>query len=127
MPEAFLDTNIFIRYFIEDVPRQAKESREIFERIQDNKLKGLISILVVNEIIWILEHYYSLKRFDYIPKLIKLISLKSMRIIDLKKETLMQILDRLEKTSFDFTDLYIFYKAGNKKILSFDRDFKKLK
>ena len=35
MKELVLDTNIFIRYFIEDIPFQYKESRKIFEDIEN--------------------------------------------------------------------------------------------
>jgi len=124
MKELVLDTNIFIRYLIEDIPFQYKESRKIFEAIENGTLKGLVSILVVNETIWILENYYEIKRSVYIPKLLQIFALKNLKIIEIAKEVLSLILKSMEASRLDFTDLYLLHTSKKEKIASFDKDLK---
>ena len=124
MKELVLDTNIFIRYLIEDISFQYKESRKIFEAIENGTLKGLVSILVVNETIWILENYYEIKRSVYIPKLLQIFALKNLKIIEIAKEVLSLILKSMEASRLDFTDLYLLHTSKKEKIASFDKDLK---
>ena len=126
MKELILDTNVFIRFFIKDVPSQFEKTREIFEKIEKREIKGFVSILVVNEIIWILENFYNLKREIYLPKLLKLLLLDNIKVIEVKKNLLIKVLQQMQKQKFDFADLYLSQIAGEKKIFTFDKDFKKL-
>lgn len=123
----YIDTNIFIRFLVKDVPFQLKESKDIFNQIKEEKLNGFISILVINESIWILENYYKLKREDYLPDFLKLLSLPKIAIEEIEKNLLITILSYYKRTRLDFTDVYLFYTADNRKIVSFDKDFEKLK
>ena len=126
MKELILETNIFIRFFIKDVPSQFEKTREIFEKIEKREIKGFVSILVVNEIIWILENFYNLKREIYLPKLLKLLLLDNIKVIEVKKNLLIKVLQQMQKQKIDFTDIYLSQIAGDKKIFTFDKDFKKL-
>ncbi len=125
MRDIVLDTNIFIRYFTQDVVSQYKIARQIFENIEGNNVRGLISILVVNEIIWIMDRHYRIDRTVYLPKLIRLLLLEHAEIIEIDKNLLIKILQVMQKTNLDFTDLYLLYTTDKTKIYSFDKDFKK--
>ncbi len=125
MRDIVLDTNIFIRYFTQDVVSQYKIARQIFENIEGNNVRGLISILVVNEIIWIMDRHYQIDRIVYLPKLIRLLLLEHAEIIEIDKNLLIKILQVMQKTNLDFTDLYLLYTTDKTKIYSFDKDFKK--
>ena len=125
MREVVLDTNIFIRYFLQDVKSQFKQAKKIFEDIEKEKIKAFVSILVINEIVWIMKKYYEIDRSKYIPKLIQLLLLKNVKVIEIEKKMLLTSLQALQKTNADFTDLYLLYTQSAKNILSFDKDFKK--
>lgn len=127
MSETLLDTNIFIRFFIKDIDDQFLKSFKIFEKIEKGELEGLISILVINEIIWILENYYELKREIYIPELLKLLALKKMKIVEVSKNLVIKILQLMQDRKIDFTDFYLSEISDTKQVLSFDKDFEKLK
>jgi predicted nucleic acid-binding protein len=58
MKQIFIDTNIILRLLLSDIPKQAEKARSIFKSIENKKSKGVISILVINKLIWILENYY---------------------------------------------------------------------
>ena len=125
MKQYILDTNVFVRFFIKDIADQAKKAEELLIEIEEERIKGWISILVLDELIWTLENFYKLKRTEYIPHLIKLISLPNIAIIEIEKNKLIRIIELMEKNKIDFTDLYLLFISENKKVFSFDKDFKK--
>lgn len=122
MKSVILDTNVFVRFFAKDIPPQFNQSQQIIKDIEDGQLKGLISILVINELVWILERFYKIERFDFIPKILNLLAYKNINIIEIKKAVIVEVLRKMETTSIDFTDLYLMETAGDKKIVSFDKD-----
>lgn len=126
MKELIIDTNVFIRFLIKDLPDQFKKAQEVFERIEKGEIKGLVSVLVINETVWVLENYYELKRKIYIPQLLKLLLIRQIKIIEIKKDLIIRILQKMEKQKFDFTDFYLAQIAKDKKIFSFDKDFQKI-
>lgn len=121
-----IDSNIIIRALVKDVESQLQKSTKLIEQIENGKKRGFISILVVNEIIWILENYYKLKRELYLPQLIKILALNNVKIIEIRKQVLVKILEDMLVYNFDFTDIYLFSIAKDKEIISFDKDFLKL-
>jgi len=125
MKEIIIDTNVFVRFLIKDVLFQFEKARKVFDKIEKGEIKGLVSILVVNEVVWILENFYELKRGIYIPKLLQLLLLKNLKIIEVKKSLIINTLQRMEKQKFDFTDLYLSQIADARKVFSFDKDLKK--
>lgn len=126
MNKAVLDTNVFIRHLVGDVPEQTEKAREIFNDIEGGKISGFVSILVINEFIWILEKYYGFTRNLYIPKLLKLLVIRNLKIIETKKELIIAILETMQKRKFDFTDVYLALTTKKEQLVSFDKDFGKL-
>lgn len=126
MKEYILDTNVFVRYFIRDVSSQVEKAKELFRAIEEQKTKGYVSILVIDELIWTLENFYKLKRSIYLPQLLKILAFANIKIIEIDKGQLMKIFGLMEKSRFDFTDLYLFFISENNNVFSFDKDFKKI-
>ena len=126
MKNLILDTNIFARLIVKNVSSQLEISRQLFKEIEKGKIKGWVSILVIDELIWVLENYYRIERNLYLPQILNLLALKNISIIEVKKTIIIKILREMESTSMDFTDLYLVGIAGDKKIISFDKDLKKL-
>lgn len=126
MKEVLLDSNIFIRFFMQDVPSHFEKAKKIFEDVEGGKAEGFVSLLVINEVIWILENFYELKRDIYIPKFLELLSLGNVKIMEVRKEVILAILQEMPKHTFDFTDVYLFQVKGKRTIVSFDKDFEKL-
>jgi len=127
MNAVLIDTNIFIRFITGDVAALHKKAESFFTEVEKGTKKGLVSILVINEIVWVLKKYYSLKPDQYIPGLINLLLLPNIDIIEAKKASLITILEKMRQTKIDFTDLYLAEIAGSRDIVSFDTDFAKLK
>ncbi len=124
MNQKIIDTNIFLRHLLQDIPDQSKIATNTLGEIEEGKITGLVSILVINELIWILEKYYTLKRSVYIPKLTKLLHLDRLKVIEAKKELIKEILEEMRNKKIDFTDAYLKKISGENQILSFDKDLK---
>lgn len=127
MNDLYIDTNVFIRLFLQDIQDQYNQARDAFEKVDKGETRALVSILVVGEIVWVLEKYYLLKRKNFITQLLKLLSLDNIRILEAKKELIIKVLEKMKKTNFDFTDVYLAYSAKPDKVFSFDKDFERLK
>ncbi len=127
MKQVILDTNIFLRLLVKTHHDQFCKSEEIFGQIQNKKLKGLVSILVINEIIWVLIRVYKLQKSEFLPEILQLLALKNLLVIEQKKADTVNLLESIQDRNIDFTDLYLVSIAGKKEILTFDKDFEKLK
>ncbi|KKR33028.1 MAG: hypothetical protein UT63_C0025G0005 [Candidatus Gottesmanbacteria bacterium GW2011_GWC2_39_8] len=125
MKEILLDTNIFIRFFVKDIKPQFEESYKLFGKIEKGETRAMVSILVINEIVWVLENYYELSRKIYIPILVKLLALKGIKIKETKKKILMKILGKMKEKKLDFTDLYLIENREGKEIVFFDKELQK--
>ena len=119
-------TNVILGYLVRDSPTQLLQAQKYIEKIEQGKLKGLISILVVNEAAWVLEKYYDLEKEEYIPLLLKLLALKNFKITEVKKEVIVRTLELMQKRNIDFTDAYLLCIKGDKQIFSFDEDLRKI-
>lgn len=125
MKKASIDTNIVIRFLIKDAAKQFEEAKSFFENIEKGKIKVIMSILVINETIWILENYYELERTIYIPQLLQLLALKNIVIKEIKKKVVIEVLEEMMKFTLDFTDLYLAKTKEEGEIMFFDKDRKK--
>lgn len=120
----FIDTNYILRLLIGDIPFQAEKSRNLFKEIEEEKINGIVSLLVINELIWILEHFYEKKRAEFIPQILKLVSLKKVKILETKKRDSVTVLEKMKSSNLDFTDLYLLYFSEKYKhdIATFDKE-----
>lgn len=119
-----LDTNIFLRHLLQDIPGQSEQASAIISNIEEGKITGFLSILVLNELIWILERYYKIDRKIFLNKILSLIHLEYLKIIETKKEIIIKSLNKMKEKKIDFTDVYLSQIALKSEILSFDKDLK---
>ena len=57
-----LDTNILLRYQVQDDPGQSPAAAEIMERRLTEEKPGCISLVVMAEIVWVLERSYGFSK-----------------------------------------------------------------
>ena len=127
MNELVLDSNILLRHFLQDIPHQSEKATEIINQIEKGETIGHLSVLVINEVIWILKRFYLIERKDYLPQLQKILHINNIRVIEIKKEILLTILERMKRREIDFTDVYLIEIAGGREVISFDTDLAKLR
>lgn len=124
----YLDSNIFIRHLTKEPPQQAIKAKTIIQALETGKIKGYVSLLVVNEILWIMENFYEAPREEFVPELLLILNLRAVKPIEISKKNLTQTLSKFQNSSIDFTDLYLRNIAhpDNDVILSFDEHFDQL-
>lgn len=122
MKKLIIDTNIFARLIVGDIERQKLEAEKIWSDVENGECTAEVSILVIDELIWVLEKYYSIDRHEYLPQLRVLLGLRGVKIMETKKELFLQIMNKFSKSNSDFTDLYLLnVKKSNQEIVSFDK------
>lgn len=128
MNSIFLDTNVIVRLLIGDNKSQLKKVIKLFEKIEKGESKAIVSILVLAEVSWVCESVYDISRQDYLPVLLKILGYKSISCQEMTKSSMLEMLSGFGSTSVDFADYYLSYlsKKSGEKVVSFDKDFKKL-
>jgi predicted nucleic-acid-binding protein len=118
----FADTNLFLRFLTNDVPKQA----DAFERILRQAFNGEITLalnsLVIAEIVWTLESYYGLEPEQVQEKILAILNTPGLEIAegDLIAQA---VLWHVEK-GVDFIDAYNaawMLERDLHKIVTFDR------
>jgi predicted nucleic-acid-binding protein len=126
MKKRFLDTNVIVRFLLNDEKNQAKKAKDFFETTVKNKEKLVITPLVLAEVIYVLEKFGQASKEELSKILISFLNLPI--IIVEEKKILIDALLLYSKLKIDFVDCYhlSFCQAfGIEKIASFDKDFKK--
>ena len=126
MTKAYVDTNVVLRYFSNDIPEQAQLFEKRLEEVKQGKLHLVILPIVVIEIVYLLENWYKFPKEKIAEQLIGFF-IESGIEIENKQETL-EALKMYSSSSVDLVDILIweFAKAKTYQVLSFDKHFDKL-
>ncbi|KAA3617303.1 MAG: PIN domain-containing protein [Calditrichaeota bacterium] len=117
-----IDTNLLVRFLVNDDEIQAKEVLRIFKNAERKKDYFFVSILVTLELIWVLKAVYNLPREQIV---LAIESLISMPILKLEKlDAIHKMVSESKQKSNDLSDLLIAhcsFLSGCEKILTFDK------
>lgn len=124
----FLDANIFLRHLTQDNKRLSAKATQVFEKIAETEIVGVINTLVLHEVIYILHNIYEVKKNVIVKNLTALLRLEHLQVLDLDKESLERSLRLFEKNKIDFPDcVYVsIAQTNNYKLMSFDKDYQKI-
>jgi len=123
----YADTNIFIRFFADDMPEQTKISKKILKGLLEDKYELYVCNLVFAEIVYVLESYYKLDKKDILDKMFAILKFKNLVVEN--KSIIVEALEIYNEKNIDFTDAYMACharKAGCNRLFSFDKDFTKI-
>ncbi len=124
----FVDTNVFLRFFVKDVEPQYERARVLFEKAEAGKIRLETSELVIAEIVWVLESFYGFTRKEITDVLAVLLASKNLKIAGHAR--ISDAVDLYSSGNMDFVDAYnmAFMKSKEyKKVATFDiKHFKKL-
>lgn len=117
-----IDTNLLVRYLIDDEPQKAKSVDSLLSRANKGELKILISSVVIAELVWVLESFYKMKA-DQITELVE--AILNTPGIDIQDKLIIKAALKLYSSKeIDLIDAWIieFAKAkGSKRIYTFDK------
>ena len=119
-----IDTNLLLRYFLDDYPKKAKAVEKLFK----SQKELLIPVMVISEIVWVLQSQYKQPKSEIIQKLKSLLVLENVAIEN--KPLIAKAIDNFEKHNIDWIDSYLatYVQCGVcKKVYSFYKHFDRIK
>lgn len=123
MSKNLLDTNLIIRFLVNDNPQKVSRVEKL---LSDENNTNILLDTIVAEIIWVLSSYYSLKKSEVIEKISALIHLDT---IDCNAVLLNKALSIWEENNISYIDSYLISvaKLGNIPLFSYDNKLKSIK
>ena len=115
-----LDTNVVIRYIMQDDPKQSQKATRLIEALS-TEVPGYVPLVAVVEIAWVLTSCYDLKRDQVAEAMDGILRTKEF-IID-RAEQVAQALRVYKTGSADFADCLIergATNAGCERTMTFD-------
>ena len=115
-----LDTNVLVRYVMQDDPRQSPRATRLIESLSAEE-PGFVPVVALVELVWVLAGSYALDRTQVATVLDTLLRSKEL-IVD-RAELVTQALQRFSAGSADFADALIeriAHAAGCTTTMSFD-------
>lgn len=117
-----LDTNVLVRYIVQDDPEQARLATDALETQCTSKSPGRINAIVLCELVWVLSRGYGYDR-QVVSSVIRRI-LSSPELSVEEDEAVWHALKIYEQGTADFSDYLLGllnHRAGASHTLTFDR------
>lgn len=127
MKTVTIDTNAFIRFFLNDIPEQKEVVEKLLKQARNGKLLLLVPYIVIFEVEFILSKYYSKPKEERIEKLESIVGSNYIKVED--KKLLKKALEIFKQKNLDLADCFIFAYSEDKdaELFTFDKALKKLK
>ena len=124
-----VDTNLIVRYLVQDHEKHAKAAGKLFEACDRGEVIVVLLPGVLAECVFVLESFYRHPRADIASALSRFISSPGVQISVEIDEVAAQLeaLDRFKRTKVHFVDCLIAATAvaEDLPVASFDHDFRK--
>ena len=123
----FIDTNIFIRFLVNDIPQKADACEKIFKNAIARKETLFTTEMVIAEIIWVLESYYELSQLEVQEKVEKI--LNTPNLICPNKDLILNALTIYVEKNIDYIDAYnalILKNKGITELYSYDKHYDRM-
>jgi predicted nucleic-acid-binding protein len=125
----FVDTNIFLRPIVKDDPLKVAACENIIDLISKGAIEAFTSHLVLAELVWTSQKSYHIEKGEISKVLQGIASIKNLKI---KEEfNVMAAIRHYTRRGVKFIDALIAsdssIQSGGVQIISYDRDFDKLK
>lgn len=117
-----LDTNVIVRYLVQDDPEQSTAASRLFDTFTVDA-PGFVAAIAVVELVWVLQSCYDAGQDD-IERAIEAL-LRSRELVVERAELIWQSLRVFAKSSADFADCLIErcgYAAGCDRTMTFDKN-----
>lgn len=122
-----VDTNVLVRYLVQDDKSQAEKAIHFLEEVCDKKSPAFISGIVLCELVWVLESGYSYTRSQIANVLEHILKVRQFHLHE--PDILWRALKGYRETQADFSDHYIIHlnrEYGCTKTVTFDKKAAKL-
>jgi predicted nucleic acid-binding protein len=122
MSKNLLDTNIIIRFLVNDDPQKVKRIESLLRNKQN---KNILPDTIIAEIVWVLNSYYELDKGDIIEEIL---ALTHVETVECNAFLIHRALTIWGENNISYIDAYLAAVAelGNITLYSYDQKFKKL-
>jgi uncharacterized protein len=104
MDVLFVDTNVFLRFFTNDVPEQAAAAEALFQQAASGDIGLVTNVMVIAEIVWVLESYYHLARPDVEERAMAVALMDGLTLAG--RDLVIDALSTYGTSSVDFVDAF---------------------
>ena len=122
VPAVAVDTNVFLRYFLDDDEAQAARAESLFAAAARGEVRLMTSPLVIAEIVWTMQRVYKLERAKIAEVLTAI--LVSRNVVVGERATVERALAWYGAAPVDWGDAYLAayaIESGIPEVVSFDR------
>src|SRR3989338_9743538 len=121
MKKVIPDTNVFLRFILNDLPRQADKAEQLFIKAKRCKTELYVPQIVIFEIQFVLDKYYGFSRLEIVGKLKTIISSTYLVVQD--RAAFIKALDHYETGKIGFVDAFLIKLAEEEdaQMYSFDK------
>ncbi len=125
MLKAFIDTNIAIRFLVQDDPRKSADCARLFEMIEAGEIRAYTSSFVIAEFLFVLIKQYKYPKAKVVDAAISFLKLRNMTLIESGDTSLALKLYR--QYPIKYSDCLIATQIPQKAVLmTYDQDFNKI-
>ncbi len=117
-----LDTNVLVRYIVQDDPEQADAVSRLIEGRCTAQSPGYVSVPVLLELVWVLTTAYRYEKAVVIPVMRQILRTAEFTVED--RDTVLAALREFESGAADFADCLIAHRnhaRGCARTYTFDR------
>lgn len=97
-----IDTNVIVRYIVQDNPKQAKAATKLIEQTCSTDNPGFINHIVLCEIVWVLKRNYKLDKQRICQVIEQIMRTDRLMIEDI--QLVWKALETFNETKADFAD-----------------------
>ena len=125
MIKFLVDTNILVRFIVEDDQSKYNSFRNIVNKVDDGEISLIVPTIVIAECCWLLKSFYKFEKQLITEHLMSVLEVTN---IDPEEEFVIEALTLFADKNVDFADALLSVKSRkNTPILTWDKkDFKKL-
>jgi predicted nucleic acid-binding protein len=117
----FVDSNVFLRFYTADDPKQQAEAQEIFLKAKAGEFELFCGPPVFFEIAWVLNSRYKVSPKDILDKLESILAVPNLHVFD--DDYVKRAISLAKENNQSYPDAYIATVAQDKHIgvISFNR------
>jgi predicted nucleic-acid-binding protein len=121
-----IDTNVVLRYLLDDHKLFSPRAKAFMQDVAKGRKKTELSSVVVVECVYVMEKFYEIPKNEIVDKLSRILNIKE--IVNPDKSEILDALVKFENSGADIVDCILAAKSSPQRVIvSFDKDFRKLK
>jgi predicted nucleic-acid-binding protein len=121
-----IDTNVILRYLLGDHKRFSPKAEAFMQDVANGLKKAELTSVVVTECVYVMDKFYEIPKNEIVDKLSRILNIKG--IVNADKSEMLDALIKYENSGTDIVDCILAAKSSPQRVIvTFDKDFKKLK